>query len=67
MLRITAIGAGAVDYLLRGCDDPAHDHRELADRADSAELGADRYFAKVMAGPDLVGRRERRGLSDPGA
>lgn len=48
MFRITAIGVGAVDYLLRGCDDPAHDHLTLVDRADSAELGADRYFAKAM-------------------
>ncbi|MCD2191381.1 MobF family relaxase [Actinomycetospora soli] len=47
MLRITAIGAGAVDYLLKGCE--AHEHaHELEARADAAEFGADRYFAKAM-------------------
>ncbi|MCD2191012.1 MobF family relaxase [Actinomycetospora soli] len=47
MLRITAIGAGAVEYLLAGCE--AHEHaHELEARADAAELGADRYFAKAM-------------------
>ena len=55
MLRITAIGAGAVDYLLRGCDDPAHDHHELEARADSAELGADRYFARAMEAGEPAG------------
>ncbi|HEY2223750.1 MobF family relaxase [Actinomycetospora sp.] len=48
MLRINAIGAGAVDYLLKGCDDPGHDHREVADRADSAGPGADQYFARAI-------------------
>lgn len=47
MLRITAIGAGAVEYLLRGCDGPDHAHH-LEAQADSAELGADRYFARAM-------------------
>ena len=54
MLRITAIGAGAVNYLLRGCDGLDHAH-EMEARADSAELGADRYFARAMEAGEPAG------------
>ena len=47
MLRITAISAGAVEYLLRGCDGPEHVH-DIQAQADASELGADRYFARAM-------------------
>ena len=39
MVRVTAVSAGAVDYLLRGCDCAEHDH---PDQDHEPEVAAER-------------------------
>lgn len=79
MLRITAVSAGAVDYLIRGsgccAKDPAHDHEhamtpEQAREHEQARLrttgparGAARYFGSAVEHGEPAGRWGGQGLA----
>jgi conjugative relaxase-like TrwC/TraI family protein len=79
MLRITAIGAGAVDYLIRGsgcCADREHDHQLDAGREHAVEhahertagepargRGAARYFGSAVEHGEPAGRWGGRGAA----
>jgi hypothetical protein len=50
MLRITAISAGAIDYLLRGSGCADHDHAEEASETSGAEQGTGRAGVEYLVG-----------------
>ncbi len=64
MLRVTAIGAGSVEYLLRGCGCAEHEHAPKLDLAlehghkhdHKQELQRDREEARERAGADYLVR-----------
>src|SRR3954452_25231899 len=75
MLRITAVGAGAVDYLLRGSGCTDHEPAPQLDPAAAAgaeqvlehgqeqERGAARYFESAVEHGEPAGRWGGRGLA----
>jgi conjugative relaxase-like TrwC/TraI family protein len=54
MLRITAVSAGAIDYLLRGSGCADHDHGPHSAEAPSAEAGAGRAGVEYLVGSSGV-------------